>query len=93
MRVVIGAVLTAVMGCVFTVIAAVVFVTNHLFAGMALAVAAAAVVGAAARRRWARRAQRGPGHQSTILWAAPDMSSAALARRRLPTLPLAGVRP
>lgn len=93
MRVVIVAVFIAVMGCVFTAITAAVFVTQHLFASMVLGGAAAAVAGATARRRRARHAQRGPGHQPTTLWTTSDMSSAALPRRRLPTLPPAGVRP
>ncbi len=51
MRVVIGAVLIAIMGCVFTVITVVIFVTQHLFASMVLAGVLAAAVGATARRR------------------------------------------
>ena len=80
MRVVIGAVLIAIMGCVFTVITVVIFVTQHLFASMVLA-------GATARRRRARRAHPGSGYQPATLWDAPDMSSAAMPRRRLPSLP------
>ena len=89
MRVVIGAVLIAIIGCVFTVITAVIFVTQHLFASIVLAgvLAAAVGVGATARRRRARRAQPGSGYQPATLWDAPDMSSAALPRRRLPSLP------
>ena len=91
MRVVIGAVLIAIMGCVFTLITAVIFVTQHLFASVVLAGLLAAAVGATARRRRTRRAQPGSGYPTASatgeLWAAPDMSSAALPRRRLPSLP------
>ncbi len=87
MRVVIGAVLIAIMGCVFTVITVVIFVTQHLFASMVLAGVLAAAVGATARRRRARRAHPGSGYQPATLWDAPDMSSAAMPRRRLPSLP------
>ena len=87
MRVVIGAVLIAIMGCVFTVITVVILVTQHLFASMVLAGVLAAAVGATARRRRARRAHPGSGYQPATLWDAPDMSSAAMPRRRLPSLP------
>jgi hypothetical protein len=93
MRVVIGAVLIAVMGCVFTLITAVIFVTQHLFASIVVAGLLAVAVGATARRRRARRAQPGSGYPTGVAgpplppasrWAAPEMSSAALRPRRLP---------
>jgi len=75
------------MACVFTLITALVFVTQHMFASIVLAGAFAAAVGATARR-----AQRGPTYQSTAPWPAPEMSSAALLPRRLPSLPPGGAR-
>ena len=50
MRVVIGAVLIAVMGWVFTLVTAVIFVTQHLFASVVLGGLLAAAVVAAVRR-------------------------------------------
>jgi hypothetical protein len=93
MRVVIGAVLIAIMGCVFTLITAVIFVTQHLFASLVLAGLLAVAVAATARRRRARRAQPGSGYPTGVAgpqlppasrWTAPEMSSAALRPRRLP---------
>ena len=93
MRVVIGAVLIAIMGCVFTLITAVIFVTQHLFASLMLASLAAAALVATVRRRQTRRSQPGSGYPTGVAgpplppasrWAAPEMSSAALRPRRLP---------
>lgn len=93
MRVVIGAVLIAIMGCVFSLITAVIFVTQHVFASLVLAGLLAVAVAATARRRRARRAQPGSGYSTGVAgaqlppasrWAAPQMSSAALRPRRLP---------
>ena len=93
MRVVIGIVLIAVTGCVFTLITAVIFVTQHLFASLVLAGLLAAAVGATARRRRARVAYPGSGYPTGVAgahlpkasrWPAPEMSSAALRPRRLP---------
>ena len=92
MRVIIGFVFIAVMGCVFTLITAVVFVTQHLFATIILAGVLAAAVGATTRRRRARRAPRRWHHQPMPPCSARSMSSAALPRRRLPSLPPRGAR-
>ncbi|UGT97767.1 hypothetical protein LTQ55_03785 [Mycobacterium intracellulare] len=51
MRVVIGAVFTAIMGCVFTLMTAAIFVIQHLFASLMLASLAAAALVATVRRR------------------------------------------
>lgn len=96
MRVVIGAVLIAVMGCVFTLITAVIFVTQHLFASAVAAGLLAAAVMATARRRKTQRSQPGWGYPAAIVglqpppasrWAASEMSSAVSPRRCMPTLP------
>jgi hypothetical protein len=96
MRVVIGAVLIAVMGCVFTLVTAVIFVTQHLFASVVAAGLLAAAVMATARRRKPRRSQPGWGYPAATVglqplpvsrWAAPEMSSAVSPRRCMPTLP------
>ena len=96
MRVVIGAVLIAIMGCVFTLVTAVIFVTQHLFASVVLGGLLAAAVVAAVRRRKPRRSQPGWGYPAATVglqplpvsrWAAPEMSSAVSPRRCMPTLP------
>jgi hypothetical protein len=94
MRVVIGIVLIAVTGCVFTLITAVIFLTQHLFASLVLAsLLAAAVAATERRRRRARRAQSRSGYPTSVAgpqlpptsrWAAREMSSAAPRPRRLP---------
>ncbi len=58
MRVVMGVFVIAIMGCVFTLITAVVFVTQHLFAGVVVAGLIVAAWGVSARRRRARHAAR-----------------------------------
>lgn len=95
MRVVIGAVFTAIMGCVFTLMTAAIFVIQHLFASLMLAsLAAAALV--TVRRRQTRRSQPGLGYPAAMAGpqlppvsrsAAPEMSSAVSRRRCLPSLP------
>jgi tetrahydromethanopterin S-methyltransferase subunit E len=92
MRVIIGFIFIAVMGCVFTLITTAVFVTQHLFASTILAGVLAAVVGATARRRRARRTPRRRYYQPMPLCSPLSMSSAALPRRRLPSLPTGGAR-
>ena len=93
MRVVIGAILIAVMGCVFTLITAVIFVTQHRFASLVVAGLLAVAVAATARRRRARVAHPGWGYPTGVAgpqlppvnrWAAPEMSSAALRPQSLP---------
>lgn len=96
MRVVIGAVLIAVMGCVFTLVTVVIFVTQHLFASVVLGGLLAAPVVAAVRRRKTRRSQPGRGYPAAIVglqpppvsqWGAPEMSSAVSPCRCMSTLP------
>ena len=91
MRVVIGVVFTAIMGCVFTLMTVVIFVTQHLFASWCWP--------ACSPLPWVRRcADAGRGAHSLARdypagmagaqlppasrWAAPEMSSAALRPRR-----------
>ena len=96
MRVVIGAVFIAIMGCVFTLMTAVIFVIQHLFASLMLAGLAAAALVATVRRRQTRRSQPGLGHPAAMAGpqlppvsrsAASEMSSAASRRRCVPSLP------
>ena len=103
MRVVIGAVLIAIMGCVFTLMTAVIFVTQHLFASVVLAgLLAAAVVADRAPTPGAGASQPGSGYPAAMAgpqlppvsrWAASEMSSAALASPLLPSLPLLAAVP
>jgi hypothetical protein len=94
MRVVIGVLFTAIMGCVFTLMTVVIFVTQHPFASVVLTSLPAAALVAMVRRRKARRAQPGLGHPAAIAgplpasrWAASEMSSAVSPRRCVTTLP------
>ena len=96
MRVVIGAVFTAIMACVFTLMTTAIFVTQHLFASLMLASLAAAALVATVRRRQTRRSQPGLGYPAAMTGpqlppvsrsAAPEMSSAVSRRRSLPSLP------
>ncbi|MGE2818007.1 hypothetical protein ACQI5H_23120 [Mycobacterium heidelbergense] len=89
MRFVIGAFLIALMGCVFTLLTAVIFVTQHLFASIVIAGLLASAAGLRAHRRKPRRAQRGvdyptavtgPQLPPSIRWPAHNMSSAPLRR-------------
>lgn len=94
MRVVMGVFLIAFMGCVFTLITAVVFVTQHLFASVVVAGLIVAAWGASARRRRARRAQHRSGYPTGVAspqlppatpWTPAQMSSAAVRPRSLPS--------
>ena len=96
MRVVIGAVFTAIMGCVFTLITAVIFVIQHLFASLMLAGLARRCRGRDRAPPQGRRSQPGSGYPAGVAgpqlppasrWAAPEMSSAVSRRRCLPSLP------
>ena len=85
MRVVIGAVLIAVMRRVFTLMTAAIFVTQHLFASVVLAGLLPLPWLPRVRRRQTRRSQPGLGHPAAMAgrsppvsrWAASEMSSAA----------------
>ncbi|WP_142383342.1 hypothetical protein [Mycobacterium intracellulare] len=92
MRVVMGVFLIAIMGCVFTLLTAVVFVTQHLFASAVVAGLLAAAWGAGRRRRRARRTQPRPSYPTSVAsaqlppagpWTAHHMSSAPLRPRSL----------
>lgn len=92
MPIVIGVSFFPVMGCVFTAITAVTFMTQNLFASVVLAGVAAGALVATAHRCTSRRAQAivstcaalfGPP-LPTNRWALPDMSSAVSPRRRTP---------
>ncbi|SOJ57027.1 hypothetical protein MSIMFB_04505 [Mycobacterium simulans] len=96
MRVVIGVLFIAIMGCVFTLMTAVIFVTQHPFASVALASLATGALVATVRRSKTRRAQPGLGYPAAMAgpqprpvsrWAASEMSSAVSPRRCVPTLP------
>lgn len=89
MRAVFGIVFMATMAAVFTLITVVVFVTQHLFASLVLAVACAMAVGTIARRRRARQPQWAPTHLGPASWPALEMSSAP---GRLPHLHRGGSR-
>ncbi|OSC20077.1 hypothetical protein B8W69_29055 [Mycobacterium vulneris] len=96
MRVVFGVAFIAIMGAVFTVMTAVIFVTQHLFASAVIAgVTAAALVSIARRRRKARCSHPAPGYLAVSARTQPhpvrgtpaQMSSAAVpARRHRPAL-------
>jgi hypothetical protein len=92
MRIVFGIVVVALMGCVFTLITAVMWATQHLFASLGV-MAAAAVSGAVCRRRNTRRSRQGLGYRASrghpqpvaVSWStAAQMSSAIAPRRCLP---------
>lgn len=95
MRIAIGVVFITIMGCVFTLMTAVIFVSQHLFASAVLAGVIAASVVSIARRRKARRLQAGTaypiaaaGPQPIPVRGAAQMSSAAVSpRRRMQSLP------
>ncbi|AFV14834.1 hypothetical protein OEM_p100540 (plasmid) [Mycobacterium intracellulare subsp. yongonense 05-1390] len=88
-----GVFVIAIMGCVFTLITAVVFVTQHLFASVVVAGLIAAAWCVSARLRPARRAQHHSTYPTGVAsphlppptpWAPSQMSSAALRPRSLP---------
>lgn len=89
MRVVTGVVFTAIIGGGFTLIAAVIFLTQHPFAGGVLAGVTGAAVSSMVRRRKARRSPAGTGYPAALpARTAEQMSSAAISPRRpMPPLP------
>lgn len=89
MRVVSGVVFTAIIGGGFTLIAAMIFLTQHPFAGGALAGVTGAAVGSLVHRRKARRSPVGIGYPAALpARTAEQMSSAAISPRRpMPPLP------
>ncbi|BAN91964.1 hypothetical protein BB737_02440 [Mycobacterium avium subsp. hominissuis] len=96
MRVVIGVAFITTMGCVFTLMTATIFLTQHPFASLVLTGLAAACVAAAVRRRSTRRSQPHWGHPATVTdphmravsrLTAAQMSSAIVPRRTRRDLP------
>lgn len=88
MRVVIGVAIITITGAVFTLLTAVIVVTEHPFASAVLASLTAAGLVAATRRRRTRRAQPGSTYPAPVAgplrWTAAEMSSAFAPRRCLP---------
>ncbi|MEE6140605.1 hypothetical protein SKC41_30375 [Mycobacterium sp. 050128] len=95
MRIVIGIVFITIMGCVFTLMTAMMFVTQHPFASVVLTCLPAAALVAMVRRHKhkTRRSQPELGQPDAMTgpplnrWATSQMSSAVPPRRGAPTLP------